>query len=93
MDIAAAIAKHSRYLWSLPHVNGVGQGGRPDRPAITVYVTHRVPEHERVKKTLEGYDVVIEDIGHVGVQKAHGEDETPTGDKRKEGDDGEGSGG
>lgn len=72
MDVKAAIAKHETHLRSFPHVIGVGEGqGAKGRPAIVVLVERRVTEHATLPKKLEGFDVLLQDVGHV---EAQGED-------------------
>jgi hypothetical protein len=78
MEIKAAIAKHDALLRSFPHVNGVGEGQSPKgRPAIVVLVALRVPEHANLPKRLEGYDVLVQDVGHLEAQERDADEEAP----------------
>jgi len=78
MDVKAAIAKHDAYLRTFPRVNGVGEGkGAKGRPAIVVLVELRVPEHEKLPKKLEGFDVLVQDVGHLEAQEKDADEEAP----------------
>jgi hypothetical protein len=64
MDVNEAEAKHRTYLWSLNGVVavGIGYGEFFERPTIDVYVRRRLPEHNAVVKSLEGYEVRVRDV-------------------------------
>lgn len=78
MDVKAAIAKNEQLLRSFPHVIGVGEGRSPKGgPAIVVLVELQVAEHAKLPKKLEGFDVLVQDVGHVEAQKKDADEETP----------------
>jgi hypothetical protein len=73
MNIEAVRNKHEEELMRLPNVTGVGIGEREGRPVIKVFVTYKVPEsdlqpQEVVPKTVEGYQIDVEEIGTVTAQ-------------------------
>jgi len=73
MSIETVRQKHEAALLSLPNVTGVGTGERAGKPVIKVLVTHKVPEstlqpHEVVKKTLDGYETDVEEVGVLTAQ-------------------------
>ncbi len=68
MDIENVKRRHESRLMDLPNVKGVWTGKKDEKDVIFVGVTHKVlnsslrPE-ERIPKTLEGYEVEVEEIG------------------------------
>jgi len=73
VTIDEAKARHESELLALPNVTGVGIGERAGEPVIKVFVAEKVPEttmtpEERVPKSLEGFDVDVEEIGFVEAQ-------------------------
>ncbi|AKB37592.1 hypothetical protein MSSAC_3002 [Methanosarcina siciliae C2J] len=68
MDIEDVRGKYEVKLMDLPNVKGVWIGKKNEKDVIFVGVTHKVldsslrPE-EKIPKTLEGYEVEVEDIG------------------------------
>ena len=73
MNIKASMLKHEEKLMQLPNVNGVGIGEKGGKEVIKVFVTHKVPEsslrpEEIIPKTLEGFEVDVEEIGNVTAQ-------------------------
>jgi hypothetical protein len=68
MDIEDVKRKHEARLMDLPNVKSVWTGKKNGKDVIFVGVTHKVldsslrPE-ETIPKTLEGYEVEVEDIG------------------------------
>lgn len=77
MDVNAAEAKHRAYLWSLQGVVavGIGQDEFSECATIDVYVRRRLPEHNAVPKTLEGFEVRVRDVAEL---RAPAPDEAPT---------------
>ena len=58
---------------TLPNVTGVGIGEHSGRDIIIVFVSHKVPEEElnpkeMIPKSLEGYEVHVDEIGTVTAQ-------------------------
>ena len=73
MSIKDVKMKHKEKLMRLPNVTGVGIGEKGGKEVIKVFVTHTVPESslrpdEIIPKSLEGYEVDVEDIGTVTAQ-------------------------
>jgi hypothetical protein len=73
MSIKAVKMKHEEQLMRLPNVTGVGIGEKGGKEVIRVFVTHKVPEsslrpEEIIPKSVEGYEVDVEDIGTVTAQ-------------------------
>jgi hypothetical protein len=73
MSIKDVKMKHEEKLMRLPNVTGVGIGEKGGKEVIKVFVTHKVPESslrpdEIIPKSLEGYEVDVEDIGTVTAQ-------------------------
>ncbi len=70
MNIEAVRRTYEEQLMPLPNVTGVGIGEQKGKKVIRVFVTHKVPEsdlqpQEILPKTLEGYEVDVEEIGVV----------------------------
>ncbi len=58
---------------TLPNVTGVGIGEHSGREIIIVFVSHKVPKEELdprelIPKSLEGYEVHVDEIGAVTAQ-------------------------
>ena len=58
---------------TLPNVTGVGIGEHSGREIIIVFVSHKVPEEELdprelIPKSLEGYEVHVDEVGAVTAQ-------------------------
>ena len=58
---------------TLPNVTGVGIGEHSGREVIIVFVSQKVPEaqldpREIIPKSLEGYEVHVDEIGTVTAQ-------------------------
>jgi hypothetical protein len=73
MSINSVKRKFENQLMSLPNVTGIGIGEHSGREIIIVLVTHKVPEAELdpsqvVPKSLEGYEVRVDEIGTVTAQ-------------------------
>lgn len=73
MTIEAVRAKHEAQLMQLPNVTGVGIGQKKGKKVIKVFVTHKVLQsdlkpQEIVPKTLEGYEIDVEEMGIVTAQ-------------------------
>jgi hypothetical protein len=73
MNVEAVRIKYEEQLMRLPNVTGVGIGEKAGKEAIKVFVTHKVPEsslrpEEIIPKTLEGFEVDVEEIGVVMAQ-------------------------
>jgi hypothetical protein len=73
MSIKDVKMKHEEKLMRLPNVTGVGSGEKGGKEVIKVFVTHKVPESslrpdEIIPKSLEGYEVDVEDIGTITAQ-------------------------
>ena len=65
--------KYEEHLLQLPNVIGLAPGEKGGKPAIKVYVTHRVPESDLqpedvIPKTLDGYQTDVEELGVVTAQ-------------------------
>jgi hypothetical protein len=65
--------EHEQQLMQLPNVTGLGIGEKGGKAVIKVFVTHKIPEsallpQEIVPKTLEEYEIDVEEIGHVMAQ-------------------------
>ena len=73
MSIKDVKMKHEEKLMRLPNVTGVGIGEKGGKEVIKVFVTDKVPESslrpdEIIPKSLEGYEVDVEDIGTITAQ-------------------------
>ena len=73
MDIEQVRRTYAEQLMQLPNVRGVGIGQKAGKEVILVGVTHKVPEstlqpHEVVPKTLEGYEIVVDEWGELTAQ-------------------------
>jgi hypothetical protein len=73
MSIESVKAKHEEKLMQLPNVTIAATGEMEGKPVIKIYVTHKVPEsklqsHEVVPKTLDGYDIDVEESGAITAQ-------------------------
>ncbi len=73
MTIEDVRRARERELLDKPNVTGVGIGKKDDRDIIKVFVTHKVPElelrlEEVVPKSLDGYEIDVEEIGVVTAQ-------------------------
>lgn len=73
MSIEAVKMKHEEQLMRMPNVTGVGIGEKAGKVVMKVLVTHKVPEHalrpqEILPKTLEGYEIDVEEIGVITAQ-------------------------
>ena len=58
---------------TLPNVTGVGIGEHSGREILIVFVSHKVPKEELdprelIPKSLEGYEVHVDEIGAVTAQ-------------------------
>ena len=74
ISIEEAKARHEAELLGLPNVTGVGIGERAGKPVIKVFVTRKVPAsqlapEERVPRSLEGYEIDVDEIGVVEAQR------------------------
>lgn len=70
MGITDVRQKYENILLSLPNVNGVAIGEKAGKPAILVFVTHKVPEsslqpQEIIPKTLDGFETDVQEIGSI----------------------------
>ena len=64
--IDQVLREQTRAMMSVPGVVGTGQGLCEGKPCIKVFVIKRSAElDKRIPGTLEGYPVVIEEIGEV----------------------------
>ncbi|WP_440947596.1 hypothetical protein ACSAZL_04815 [Methanosarcina sp. T3] len=68
MDIEDVRGKYEVKLMDLPNVRGVWTGKKNEKDVIFVGVTHKVSDsslrpEEKIPKTLEGYEVEVEEIG------------------------------
>lgn len=64
--IEEVLKDYTEELMSLPGVTGTAQGLCNDNPCIKVYVIKKTPELDReIADTLEGYKVMIEEIGEI----------------------------
>jgi hypothetical protein len=73
MSIESVKEQYEEQLMRRPNVTGVGIGEKGGKEVIKVFVTHKVPESslrpkEIIPKTLEGYEVDVEEIGTVTAQ-------------------------
>lgn len=65
-SIDSVLADHTDELLSLPGLVGAGIGRRDGAPCLKVYVQqHSESLDEAVPTTLEGYEVIVEEIGPV----------------------------
>lgn len=66
LTIEQAQKKHQDRIMKLPGVVGVGIGARNDTLVIKVLVVKRTANLEKkIPKTLEGYQVIIEETGEI----------------------------
>jgi hypothetical protein len=64
--IEAVLEEHTDALMSLPGVVGTAHGECAGEPCIKVYVVQETPQlHERIPAAIEGYRVVVEEIGEI----------------------------
>ena len=73
MNIQTVKMKYERQLMQLPNVTGVAIGQKGGKEVIKVFVREKVSEsallrQEIIPKMLEGYEVDVEEIGHVTPQ-------------------------
>jgi hypothetical protein len=73
MSIENVKTKHQDWLMSLPNVMGVAIGQKNGSQVIKVFVTGKVLEStlrpdEIIPKTLEGYEVDVEEIKNITLQ-------------------------
>ena len=60
------LKEHSKAIMSIPGVVGTGQGLHEGKPCIKVFVIKKTAAlDEKIPDSLEGYPVVIEEIGEV----------------------------
>jgi hypothetical protein len=60
------LEQHSKVLMSIPGVVGAGQGLCEGKPCIKVFVIRKtVTLDQKIPGSIEGYPVVIEEIGEV----------------------------
>jgi hypothetical protein len=74
VSIEEALRRHEQKLLSLPNVVAVGIGERDGAPAITVFVTRKLPESELapddlVPRSLDGHPVDVAEIGVVETEE------------------------
>jgi hypothetical protein len=69
MTIEEALGAHEEDLMNLPGVQGVGIGERGGKQVIKVFIEAKTPETshfvDQIPAELEGYAVVIEEIGKI----------------------------
>jgi len=64
--IAQVIQEHRTSMLSIPGILGIGQGGSPDTPHITLYVRAQILANlNSIPSILEGYPVVIQETGDI----------------------------
>jgi hypothetical protein len=64
--ISQVIKEHRTSLLNIPGILGIGQGGPPHTPHITISVRSQIPGIlDSIPSTLEGYPVVIQDTGDI----------------------------
>jgi len=64
--IEQVLSEHTDALMQIPGVVGTAQGMCDDVPCIKVLVERNTPELEkRIPRTLEGWKVVVEEVGTV----------------------------
>ncbi len=76
VDLKETLAKYEDRLMQLPNVVGVGSGEKGGKPALVVFVTHKVPaaelaEDHIVPKLLDGHPTDVVAIGAVQAQSPH----------------------
>ena len=74
MDIEFVKSKYEDQLMRLPNVTSVGIGEKAGKKVIKVFVTRKVLRatlqlQDVVPKTLEGWEIDVEEIGRVKVQE------------------------
>lgn len=74
INIESVRRKYENDLMRLPNVAGVGIGERGGREVLKVFVTRKVPDselkaEEMIPKSLNGYEIDVEEIGTVTAQK------------------------
>ena len=73
MNVEKVKQKYEDRLMELPNVTGVGIGEKQAKEVIKVFVTQKISEsdlqpQEIIPKSLEGWDVDVEEIGNVTTQ-------------------------
>jgi hypothetical protein len=73
MGIKSVKRKFEAQLMTMPNVTGGGIGEHSGREIIIVFVSHKVPKEELdprelIPKSLEGYEVHVDEIGAVTAQ-------------------------
>jgi hypothetical protein len=64
--IAHVIQEYRTSLLTIPGILGIGQGGSPDTPHITLYVrAQTLANLHSIPAILEGYPVVIQDTSGI----------------------------
>jgi hypothetical protein len=73
MTIDGVRRAREQELMGKPNVVGVGIGQKGNKDVIKVFVTHKVSESDLrpedvIPKTIDGYELAVEEIGAVTVQ-------------------------
>ena len=73
MTIEGVRRAHEQELLEKPNVIGMGIGQKGNKDVIKVFVTHKVSESDLrpedvIPKTIDGYELVVEEIGAVTAQ-------------------------
>jgi hypothetical protein len=64
--IAQVIEEHRSSLLTISGILGIGQGGPPHAPHITIYVQSKISHNlALIPSILEGYPVVIKETGDI----------------------------
>lgn len=74
MNIEDVKSKHEKQLMRFPNVTGLGIGEKSGKKVIKVFVTCKVSEatlqpEDVLPRTLEGWEIDIEEIGIVRTQE------------------------
>jgi len=66
MTITEVLKKYTDDWMEIPGVNGTGEGEQDGKPAVIVFVERKSATiEEKIPKTVEGFTVVIEEIGEI----------------------------
>ncbi len=66
MTLNDILERHTKVLMAVPGVVGTGEGLCKGSPCIKVFVIRKTPDlQERIPKNLDGYPVIIEEIGEI----------------------------
>ena len=65
-EVDEVLTKHTKTLMTIPGVVGTGEGRCEGKPCIKVFVIKKTSDlDEKIPKNLDGYEVIIEEVGEI----------------------------